>query len=298
MIRNHFLIGEQAKGYRGRLAPTPSGPLHLGHARTFAVAANRAASHGGELLLRIEDIDRERCREAFVVQAIAMLRDLGLEWSGEPLRQSTRIEHYRAAAMTLAASGWIYPSPHSRREILAAAGGGIEIDDPTPLFPSRLRPQVIGTDFDPGMPWRFRVPDGEVINVRDRLVGDRPYRAGQDFGDFLVWRRDGWPTYELAVVVDDIAQSITEVVRGADLVKSTARQILLYRAFGASPPDFVHCPLLLDPRGEKLSKSRANYTTPDPVAIRTILAEAREIAQQIPPFPLSPSIPDSRNLDR
>lgn len=291
MIRSLFPNREQAKGYCGRLAPTPSGPLHEGHVRTFSIAAERARACGGRLLLRIEDIDRTRCRAHFVDQAIHVLRAWGLDWDPPIIHQATRYDLYLNAATFLARNGWIYPSPESRREISHAATR-VEAGDATPLFPVSLRPATGPMDFKPDQPWRFRVPEGERLRFQDGWVGDCTYTAGEDFGDFLVWRRDGWPSYELAVVVDDIDQSITEVVRGADLLKSTARQLLLYRAFEVAPPTFVHCPLILDPVGRKLSKSRGNYSLPDDATHVQIRAEAQRMAGRI----LSPKPPSSNIL--
>ncbi|MGF1529851.1 MAG: glutamate--tRNA ligase family protein [Puniceicoccaceae bacterium] len=248
---------KQAKApslYRGRLAPTPSGRLHLGHGRTFWLAALRARAHHGELFLRIEDVDQARCSSKFEKLILEDLHDLGLLWETPIVRQSERFAKYREAAGQLAAGGFIYPSNHSRAEIRSLATSH-ERGDRQPLFPTDLRPSRTPTEFDPSRPWRFRVPDGEEVSFHDQIVGPRSYLAGTDFGDFLVWSRHGWPSYELAVVVDDLDMRISEVVRGADLLKSTARQSLIYSALGSAPPDFAHCPLICDPEGNKLSKS-------------------------------------------
>lgn len=251
--------------YRGRLAPTSSGWLHLGHAATFTTAWERARQAGGTLLYRTEDLDPARCRSEYALGAMEDLRWWGLDWDegpdiggpSAPYVQSERMELFRSALGALWESGQIYPSPHSRREIAAAVRQKSPVDG-EPLFPSRLG-QATGKAPDllkPGLPWRFRVPEGRTLRFHDNRTGPKAYLAGVDFGDFLVWRRDGVPAYELAVVVDDQAMGISEVVRGEDLLLSTARQLLLYEALGWVPPQWFHCPLVLDPAtGERMSKT-------------------------------------------
>ena len=259
-------------GRRGRLAPTPTGLLHVGHARTFAVAAARAGAAG--LVLRIEDLDAPRCREAFVAAAIDDLHWLGLSWTegpdiggpSAPYRQSERGAWFLDVWHRLEAAGVIYPSPHSRRDVEEAATaphepsaqGGFETSEP--IFPPSLRPRRVDrADHPGGVAWRFRVPDGRTISFRDALAGDPQTglverTAGVDFGDFVVWRRDDLAAYELAVVADDRAMGIEEVVRGADLLTSTARQILLAEALGWTSPAFCHVPLVRDSSGQRLAK--------------------------------------------
>lgn len=259
-------------GYRGRLAPTPSGWLHLGHAATFRTAWERARAHGGTLVYRTEDIDPDRCRPEYADGALEDLRWWGLDWDEGPDRggpfgpyvQSARLERYRAAMETLRARGLVYPSPHSRRDIAAARPERSPADG-EPVFPPALRPPAAGPAAAAAAPldgvnWRFRVPDGRLLGFTDGCRGALVYRAGTDFGDFLVWRKDGWPAYELAVVVDDHAMAITEVVRGGDLLVSTARQLLLYEAFGWDPPAWYHCPLVIDPQtGARMSKTHRSH---------------------------------------
>lgn len=255
--------------YLGRLAPSPTGLLHLGHARTFWTAQERAVAAGGELRLRNDDLDAARCRPEFVT---AMLEDLawfGLRWTGPVVTQSARIPLYRAALARLHAGGFIYPCNRSRRDVLAAAGAphdGDENDEP--LYPPEFRPpagSAVPPLTDPVTTnWRFRVPDGETLRFTDGRFGPQAAVAGRDFGDFLVWRKDDAPSYQLACVVDDAAMGITEVVRGADLMKSTFRQLLLYRALGLAAPAFYHCPLVLDEKGVRLAKRH------DALALRTL----------------------------
>jgi glutamyl/glutaminyl-tRNA synthetase len=259
--------------------------LHLGHARTFWIAAQRAVQHGGQLIFRNEDLDPQRCRTEFVQAMIEDLHWLGIEWAegpdsgGEfgPYTQSERRALYLEAWKILRDGEMIYPCNCSRKDVAQAAGAPNDGDD-EPVYSGHCRPGVDGAarlrPFDKlrvgyrgtaeaavptwpvpvGANWRFRVPDGEEICFTDLHVGPQTMVAGRDFGDFIVWRRDDVPAYQLAVVVDDAAMQITEVVRGADLLKSTARQILLFRALGLKPPDYYHCDLVRDDAGARLAK--------------------------------------------
>jgi glutamyl/glutaminyl-tRNA synthetase len=254
--------------YRGRLAPSPTGLLHLGHARTFWTAYERVRDAQGTLILRDEDLDTQRARADYAAAMLEDLRWLGIAWqegpdiSGAfgPYRQSERYALYRAAWERLRAGGWIYPCTCSRRELAAAVSAPHEEgdeDEDESVYPGRCRPVagVVAQTREPaGVNWRFRIPDSETIAFEDSGMGPHRYIAGRDFGDFVVWRRDDLPAYQLACVVDDAAMQITEVVRGADLLKSTARQMLLYRALGLTPPAWHHCPLLRDANGQRLAK--------------------------------------------
>jgi glutamyl-tRNA synthetase len=251
--------------YRGRLAPTPTGFLHVGHARTFALAAQRAHEAKGILIYRTEDLDAGRCRPEFATAALEDLRWLGLQWSEgpdvggphAPYVQSQRLPWFREVWQRLQASGHIYPCDKSRKDVERCLTAPHTEDDAEPIFPTELRPSVgAGHEArEPGaMNWRFRVPDGESIGFHDEIQGTQRFVAGHDFGDFLVWRKDGFPSYELAVVADDHAMGVTEVVRGADLLLSTARQLLLYQALGWTPPAWAHAPLILDNNGKRLAK--------------------------------------------
>ena len=249
--------------YRGRLAPSPTGLLHLGHARTFWIAYQRAMENRGALLLRNEDLDPQRCRAEFVDAMLEDLHWLGIRWSEgpdaggpfAPYCQSERRSFYREAWRTLRDSGAIYPCTCSRKDLAQSANAPNDLDD-EPLYPGKCRHRHDGASFaEPaGVNWRFRVPDGESVSFHDGHLGTQSFLAGRDFGDFVVWRRDDVPAYQLACVVDDAAMRITEVVRGADLLKSTARQILLFRALGFAPPTFYHCDLVRDKNGVRLAK--------------------------------------------
>lgn len=254
--------------YRGRLAPSPTGYLHLGHARTFWTARQRALAVGGSLILRIEDIDTARCKPAFSEALYTDLRWFGFEWAEgpdiggpcAPYLQSERREGYLAALERLRAGGFIYPCHCSRRDVLLAAGAPHPGEEEA-LYPGTCRPGTPGIVAPPGQTdvhWRFRVPQGERISYFDEALGEQSAVAGVDFGDFVVWRRDGVPAYQLAVTVDDAAMGITEVVRGEDLRFSTFRQLLLYRALGLAAPRFYHAPLITDPAtGMRLAKRHA-----------------------------------------
>jgi glutamyl-tRNA synthetase len=245
--------------YRGRLAPSPTGNLHLGHARTFWLAAERARAAGGTLLLRNDDLDAIRFRLDFVAAMLEDLRWLGFTWEEPIIAQSQRLPLYRAALARLHAAGAIFPCTRTRRDVLDALGAPHEGgDNEEPVYPPQFRPPT-ERPLPPlsdtlALNWRFRVPDGETLTFHDHALGPQTATAGRDFGDFLVWRKDGVPSYQLACAVDDADLRITEVVRGADLVKSTFRQLLLFRALGVPAPEFYHAPLMLDEAGIRLAK--------------------------------------------
>jgi len=278
--------------YRGRLAPSPTGHLHLGHARTFWAAAERARAAGGKLILRNEDLDSTRFRLDFVGSMLKDLRWLGFRWDEGPdiggpfgpYNQSERRAFYRAALEKLHAAGLIFPCTHSRRDVLDAARApheaGRELDEP--LYPPQFRPSpeiplpplgdVIGVN------WRLRVPDGETLTFVDGGFGMQRAVVGRDFGDFLVWRKDDTPSYQLACVVDDATMGITEVVRGADLILSTFRQLLLYRSLGYMVPAFCHCPLMVDDKGVRLAKRH------DALSLRALREAGKQPAEIVKEF--------------
>ena len=256
-------MAKPSSRYRGRLAPSPTGLLHVGHARTFWIAAQRAIENHGTLILRNEDLDPQRSRSEFARAMIEDLHWLGIRWSEgpdcggpyDPYSQSERRAHYLEAWRRLREGGFLYPCVCSRKDLAQAASAPNDADDES-AYPGTCRGREDLTEFtDPaGVNWRFRVPDGEVVEFSDLNLGGQRYVAGSDFGDFLVWRRDDVPAYQLAVVVDDVAMRITEVVRGADLLKSTARQLLLLRALGYAAPEYFHCELVRDAAGVRLAK--------------------------------------------
>jgi glutamyl-tRNA synthetase len=252
----------RSEKYRGRLAPSPTGHLHLGHARTFWMAQERARENGGELILRNEDLDSTRYKMEFVEAMLEDLRWFGFDWSEgpdiggpfAPYNQSERMNFYRAALEKLRTGNFIYPCTCSRKDIQAATRAPHANDEDEPIYPGTCRSNRKSEIIKQKFSWRFRVPDGETISFVDGNFGEQRFVAGKDFGDFIVWRGDDVPAYQLACVTDDAAMQITEIVRGADLLVSTARQILLYRALGLSPPRFFHCALMLDEEGERLAK--------------------------------------------
>jgi len=250
--------------YRGRIAPSPTGYLHLGHARTFWTAQERARANNGTLILRNEDLDRDRCKPEFVQGMFEDLRWFGLAWSEgpdcsgpfAPYNQSERMQIYRATLRRLIELGAVYPCTCSRKDIQAAITAPHAADDEA-IYPGTCRTRSASTvTSQPSLKfsWRFRVPDGETICFVDANLGPQQFVAGKDFGDFVVWRPDDVPAYQLACVTDDAVMQITEVVRGADLLVSTARQLLLYRALNLPAPTFYHCPLMTDASGVRLAK--------------------------------------------
>ena len=252
--------------YRGRIAPTPSGYLHLGHARTFWVAMQRVHKAGGQLIYRCEDLDPDRCKAEYAEAAMEDLRWFGCSWDEGPdiggpfmpYQQSTRMPFFLQVWEQLKAIGVIYPCTQSRKDVANALQAPHEtVGKREPIYPTRLRPPLGtgSTATDPGgVNWRFRAPDNRRVEFEDGCLGRCAFTGQQDFGDFLVWRKDGFPAYELAVVADDAAMKISEVVRGEDLLLSTARQLLIYEALGLEPPQFYHVPLLYDSDGKRLAK--------------------------------------------
>ena len=280
--------------YFGRLAPSPTGHLHLGHARTFWVAAERARAAGGTLLLRNDDLDAVRFRLDYVAAMLEDLRWLGLTWTEPVINQSERLPLYRAALARLHIVGAIFPCTRTRRDVLDALGapheGATPAPDDEPVYPPLFRPPADAPlpPLDLAVNWRLRVPDGETLTFQDAALGPQSAVAGRDFGDFLVWRKDGVPSYQLACAVDDADLQITEVVRGADLVKSTFRQLLLFRALGVAAPQFYHAPLMLDAAGVRLAKRH------DALSLRTLREQGVTPAQIIAQFSASaPAAPSA-----
>lgn len=259
MVDMNSSARSEGHAYRGRLAPSPTGYLHLGHARTFWTALSRCRQHGGTLVLRNEDLDRSRVRPEYTPSMMEDLHWLGFEWQEgpdvggrfAPYSQSQRVGWYEEVMTKLRATGRVYACRCSRQDILRAASAP-HASDNEPVYPGICRD--LGLCDGGGFAFRFRVTDGEVIEFVDGRMGGQRLVAGLDFGDFVLQRGDGVFSYQLAVVADDHAMRVTEVVRGEDLLRSTARQIVLYRALGWEVPEFYHCPLLLDDQGRRLAK--------------------------------------------
>jgi len=212
-------------------------------------------------VFRNEDLDPHRSRAEFARAMFEDLRWLGIEWQEgpeiggpfAPYAQSERRDFYLRAWQELRARGFLYPCTCSRKDLAQSTQAPHEQDD-EPIYPGTCRGRTSDSLIPAGANWRFRVPAGEVIRFDDGRQGPQEYIAGRDFGDFVVWRRDDVPAYQLAVVADDAAMHITEVVRGQDLLKSTARQILLQRALGLATPAYYHCDLVTDEKGLRLAK--------------------------------------------
>ncbi len=252
---------------RGRFAPSPSGALHLGGART-ALASYLAAE--GDLVLRIEDLDEARTRPGATEALLDDLRWLGVTWREgpdvggpcAPYVQSLRRKLYDAALDLLRSEGRVYPCACSRREIELASQAPHGAESVYPgTCRGRDRSAVIAEAHarGRGVAWRFAVPEG-VVTVHDRCAGVFVQDVARDVGDFVVSRADGVPAYQLAVVVDDIAMDIDEVVRADDLLASTPRQILLYAALGARVPGFLHVPLVVGDDGVRLAKRHGSIS--------------------------------------
>jgi glutamyl-tRNA synthetase len=265
----------------------------VGHARTFWSAWLRAREATGTLVMRMDDLDAERSRETYADSALEDLHWLGIRWQEgpdkggpfAPYEQSKRTNIYLAVWRKLLRRGYLFPCRCSRKDLASAlgaphespapAGGTPDQLDDEPIYPGTCRrlqwraPQLPGptsmeVEQPDGINWRFHVRDGEVVEFNDLNLGPQRFVAGKDFGDFVVWRKDGGPSYQLASVCDDISMEITEVVRGADLLKSTARQILIFKALGFKPPAWYHCRLVLDHNGRRLAKRH------DALSLRTL----------------------------
>jgi glutamyl-tRNA synthetase len=257
--------GAPARPYKGRFAPSPTGALHLGNARTALVSWLAARAAHGAWAMRVEDLDAPRVRPGLEARILDELRWLGLDWdegpdvggTAGPYRQSERLPAYAAALDRLRAAGLVYPCFCSRAEIAAAAQAPHGPSDEGPRYPGTcagLSPEEARRRAVARRPaWRFRVAAGAVA-FDDAIHGRQEVDVAAQVGDFVVARADGVPAYQLAVVVDDAAMAVTHVVRGDDLLPSTARQLLLYRALALAAPAFAHVPLVVGEDGERLAK--------------------------------------------
>ncbi|TAM44106.1 MAG: tRNA glutamyl-Q(34) synthetase GluQRS [Gammaproteobacteria bacterium] len=264
--------------YRGRFAPSPTGPLHFGSLMAAVGSYLQARSQGGQWFVRIEDLDPPREVPGAADDILRTLEAFGFEWDGEVMYQSRRHAAYEAALEKLRRDGTLYACACTRREIADSSVNGIE----GPVYPGTCR-----GGLQPGRnarAWRVRV-DGAVVEFDDLLQGRQRSALATDIGDFVVKRADGFFAYQLAVVVDDAEAGITEVVRGADLLHSTPRQIHLQRLLGLPTPRYLHLPVVLNEQGEKLSKQ--TYAAPvDRANPLPALCWALELLGQLPPSPL------------
>lgn len=237
----------------GRLAPSPTGAQHVGNARTYLIAWLSARSQGGRVILRIEDIDSPRVKLEATQQAQDDLRWLGLDWDEGPIHQTPRLPLYEAALERLKAAELVYPCTCTRTDIERAASAP-HLEHEGPAYPGTCaaRRAADAKRLERPFAWRFRSQPG-VQRFQDAYCGevDVPAELG---GDFVVWKSAGTPAYQLAVVVDDAAMGVTEVIRGDDLIPSTPRQLQLYTALNLTPPTFVHVPLVVGPDGRRLAK--------------------------------------------
>jgi len=249
-------------GFRGRFAPSPTGRMHLGNIRSALLGWLQARAAGGRFLLRIEDLDRARCKPQYVDDLMADLRWLGLDWDETPLVQSQRDDLYREALSTLEQEGLVYPCFCTRGEIARAASAPHGLSEEGPRYPGTCAHLTVEQRAERAKTrapaYRFRARPGEVRFV-DALMG--PYAQDVDavVGDFVVRRNDGVASYQLAVVVDDAATGITHVLRGDDLLSSTPRQLQLYTALGERAPDFLHVPLVHGEDGKRLAKREGAF---------------------------------------
>lgn len=243
-----------------RLAPSPTGALHLGNARTFLVNWLLARQHGWRIILRIEDLDGPRIKRGADLQALEDLRWLGIDWDDGPIYQSPRLPIYKEALERLLAQGDAYFCTCSRRDVESAASAP-HAQDGSAVYPGTCRARNL-TDYAQailtagGRPFsaRFRSIPGQV-RFEDQFLGPQSFDVSRQIGDFVIAKGDGTPAYQLAVVVDDAAMGVSDVVRGDDLLDSAARQILLYQHLQLGPPPrYWHLPLVVGPDGKRLAK--------------------------------------------
>jgi glutamyl-tRNA synthetase len=240
--------------YRGRLAPSPTGAQHVGNARTYLIAWLAARSRGGQLVLRIEDIDSPRIKLGAAEQACDDLRWLGLDWDEGPIVQTERLTLYEAALAALQSRELVYPCTCTRGDIEQAASAPHEATHEGLTYPGTCAGRCVADAGTLTLPycWRFRAT--HTPDFDDGLRGRVQLDLSECGGDFVVWKNSGTPAYQLAVVVDDAELGITEVIRGDDLIPSTPRQLLLYEALGLPPPRFTHVPLVVGADGRRLAK--------------------------------------------
>ncbi len=256
-----------ARAYVGRFAPSPTGPLHFGSTVAALASWLDARAQGGRWLLRIEDLDPPREIPEAPEWIMTQLHDLGLAWDGEVLRQSSRLDAYQNAIDDLTGRGLAYPCTCSRKST-------------PPVYPGRCRDR---TFIEVAEPYAIRLrTDNRVITTDDRIKGSQHWHLADDIGDFIIRRKDGLDAYQLAVVVDDAWQGITDVVRGDDLLDSTPRQIYLGDCLGAPALTYAHFPVVLGGDGHKLSKQAhaSAVDTDDPVAL--LSAALAALGQRVP----------------
>lgn len=282
----------------GRFAPSPSGRMHMGNLWSCLLAWLSARSAGGRMVLRLEDLDPDRCRREYCDQVMKDLEWLGLDWDGEPVYQSKRTEAYAQAFHALEERGLVYPCFCTRAERLAASAphrsDGLQVYDGRCSGLTEAQREVLSKTRRPA--WRVKVPE-KTIAFRDFLYGNYSEDLKRDCGDFIVRRSDGVYAYQLAVVVDDAMMGVTQVVRGSDLLSSTPRQLWLQEALGLPHPKYGHLPLLLSPEGRRLAKRdrdlelgelQRRYTAPEIVGELAFAARLIDRPDPITPQELLP----------
>lgn len=276
--------------YVGRFAPSPTGLLHAGSLVAALASWLDARAHGGRWLVRIEDVDAPRCVAGAAEGILRQLDALGLVPDAPPSVQSRHGERYDAALARLVASGDAYPCACTRQDIAAhwqALGVSRERHDEL-VYPGTCRPERGGLRGRAPRAWRFRVPDDALVEWHDRRLGVQRQDVAASVGDFVLRRADGLWAYQIAVVVDDGAEAITDIVRGEDLADNTPRQILLQRALGLPTPRYLHAPLVLAADGQKLSKQ--NAARPLELAEPAAVLGAACVALGLPALPLKQAV--------
>lgn len=282
----------------GRFAPTPSGRLHLGNILCAMLAYLSARSQGGRFLLRIEDVDVPRCPRRLAQQCIDDLTWLGFTWDEPPLFQSERTEIYRAALDRLTQAGHTYPCFCTRAQLMSLAAPNL--GDTQVIYQgacANLSPEEAAERAKTRAPAiRLRVPEEDVSFV-DGLFGMQTENLARDCGDFILRRSDGLYGYQLAVVVDDALQGVTEIVRGRDILSATPRQLYLQRLLGYQQPEYVHIPLLVDAQGRRLAKRDKDLDLTalsrrfTPADILGMLAYSAGLTEEVRPLTLKQLIP-------
>lgn len=271
--------------YRGRFAPSPTGPLHFGSLVSALASWLDARAHGGAWLVRVEDIDGPRTVPGAAEDILATLERFGFRADEPPEWQSRRVDLYRAALDRLIATGHVYPCGCTRKEI-ADSQLHAHRRNTTLIYPGTCRDGLHGK---PARAWRLRVPDDDahaahtpaLIRFDDRWQGPQQQDLATEVGDFVLLRADGQWAYQLAVVVDDAAQHVTHVVRGADLLDSTVRQIWLQQCLGVPTPAYLHVPVVTNEAGEKLSKQTGALALDATRPLEALLAAARHLGLEL-----------------
>ncbi|MFM0427495.1 tRNA glutamyl-Q(34) synthetase GluQRS [Paraburkholderia aspalathi] len=265
--------------YRGRFAPSPTGPLHFGSLVSALASWLDARAHGGAWLLRIEDIDGPRTVPGAAEEILSTLEHFGMHADEPPVWQSDRIARYQEALEQLKPAGLVYPCGCTRKEI-ADSLLHVHARNTTLAYPGTCRSGLHGK---PARAWRLRVPDGDaaVITFEDRWQGKQTQNLATEVGDFVLRRADDQWAYQLAVVVDDADADITHIVRGADLMDSTARQIYLQRCLGVPTPEYLHVPVVTNDQGEKLSKQNGATALDNDKPLEALNAAARHLGLEL-----------------